>query len=218
MVILRDDMAGRLHRTAIRFPKKEEEEEDEMDAETRRKLELRERMAKMSGGMGMPGMFGGIPMGGLPPKKKKSTGDSRKAEDSEEPSVPQQRVAMFPMPGMPVRSPEPENRQLAVEKEDENDHPVTGAHAADEVPDVEDVTPQAISRTPTGESAPPVPQDRRPAPPPVPTADRVAPPVPAACELNILESLQFTDHHFSSTSPTAFTTDRLAGPWIRVWG
>jgi DNA polymerase epsilon subunit 2 len=30
MVILRDDMAGRLHRTAIRFPKKEEEEEDEM--------------------------------------------------------------------------------------------------------------------------------------------------------------------------------------------
>ncbi|KAJ4332078.1 assembly of actin patch protein [Didymella glomerata] len=207
----------------------EEEEEDEMDAETRRKLELRERMAKMSGGMGMPGMFGGIPMGGLPPKKKKSTGDSRKAEDSEEPSVPQQRVAMFPMPGMPVRSPEPENRQLAVEKEDENDHPVTGAHAADEVPDVEDVTPQAISRTPTGESAPPVPQDskyliprkpinsdylpllryfpspysetvsktylafdedsdyvmtvsvsRRPAPPPVPTADRVAPPVPAA--------------------------------------
>jgi hypothetical protein len=109
----------------------------------------------------MPGMFGGIPMGGLPPKKKKSTGDSRKAEDSEEPSVPQQRVAMFPMPGMPVRSPEPENRQLAVEKEDENDHPVTGAHAADEVPDVEDVTPQAISRTPTGESAPPVPQDSK---------------------------------------------------------
>ncbi|KAL1645911.1 assembly of actin patch protein [Didymella pomorum] len=139
----------------------EDEEEDEMDAETRRKLELRERMAKMSGGMGMPGMFGGIPMGGLPPKKKKSTGDSRKAEESEEPHVPQQRVAMFPMPGMPVRSPEPENRQLAVEKEDENDHPVTSAHAADEVPDVEDVTPQAISRTPTGESAPPVPQDSK---------------------------------------------------------
>ncbi|KAF2999803.1 hypothetical protein E8E13_006397 [Curvularia kusanoi] len=206
----------------------EEEEEDEMDAETRRKLELRERMAKMSGGMGMPGMFGGIPMGGLPPKKKKSTGD-KKVEESEETAMPQQRVPMFPMPGMPVKSPEPENKQMAVEKEDELDHPVTGAHAPDEVPDVEDVTPQAISRTVTGESAQSIPQEskyfvprkpvssppapllghlqlppsetvsktylafdgvseyvmtvsvsRRPAPPPVPTADRSAPPVPAA--------------------------------------
>ncbi|KAF1348377.1 hypothetical protein EJ07DRAFT_184922 [Lizonia empirigonia] len=139
----------------------DEDEQDEMDAETRRKLELRERMAKMSGGMGMPGMFGGIPIGGLPPKKKKSTGE-KKAEESEEPHVPQQRVAMLPMPGMPsVRSPEQENRQLAVEKEDEPHHPLTGTHAADEVPDVEDLTPQAISRTPTGESAPPVPQDSK---------------------------------------------------------
>jgi hypothetical protein len=138
----------------------EEEEEDEMDAETRRKLELRERMAKMSGGMGMPGMFGGIPMGGLPPKKKKSTGD-KKVEESEEPHVPQQRVAMFPMPGMPVKSPEQENKQLTVEKEDEAYHPVTGAHSAEEVPDVEDVTPQAISSTPTGETAPPVSQDSK---------------------------------------------------------
>ena len=31
----------------------------------------------------------------------------------------------------------------------------------DEVPDVEDVTPQAISRTQTGESVPPVPQDSK---------------------------------------------------------
>ncbi|KAJ4983535.1 SH3 domain-containing protein, partial [Stagonosporopsis vannaccii] len=207
----------------------DDDDEDDMDAETRRKLELRERMAKMSGGMGMPGMFGGIPMGGLPPKKKKSTGD-KKPDETEEPHVPQQRVAMFPMPGMPVRSPEHEHKQLAVEKEDEPEHPVTGAHAADELPDVEDVTPQAISRTSTGASAPPpVPQEsehsipckpvhpvalpsrrhlqlpsletvsktytafdgvseyvmtvsvsKRPAPPPVPAAERSAPPVPAA--------------------------------------
>lgn len=138
----------------------EDEEEDEMDAETRRKLELRERMAKMSGGMGMPGMFGGMPMGALPPKKKKSTGD-KKVEESEEPHVPQQRVAMFPMPGMPVRSSEQENRHLSVEKEDEPGHPITGAHDADEVPDVEDVTPQAISRTQTGESARSVSQESK---------------------------------------------------------
>jgi hypothetical protein len=137
-----------------------EEEEDEMDAEARRKLELRERMAKMSGGMGMPGMFGGMPMGGLPPKKKKTA--EKKMEENEEPTVPQQRVAMFPVPGMmSVRSPEQEDRQLAVEKEDEGTHPVTASHTADEVPDMEDATPQPIQRTPTGERPPPIPSDSK---------------------------------------------------------
>ncbi|KAH6611845.1 hypothetical protein C7974DRAFT_85704 [Boeremia exigua] len=75
---------------------------------------------------------------------------------------------MFAMPGMPVKSPEQEHKQLAVEKEDEPEYPVTAAHPADELPDVEDITPQPISRTTTAESAPPVPQDRRPAPPPLP--------------------------------------------------
>ncbi|PSN69418.1 hypothetical protein BS50DRAFT_341641 [Corynespora cassiicola Philippines] len=158
----------------------EEEEEEEMDEETRRKLELRERMAKMSGGMGMPGMFGGIPMGGLPPKKKKPV-EKKSTGESEEYASPQQRVAMFPIPGMPqVRSPEPQERQLSVEKEDGPSHPITESRPADEMPDVEDVTPQSISRTPTGEFAPPVPGGR-PAPPPIPSADRPAPPpVPSA--------------------------------------
>jgi hypothetical protein len=140
----------------------EEEEEDEMDAEARRKLELRERMAKMSGGMGMPGMFGGMPMGGLPPKKKSTT--EKRAEESGDyasPS-PQQRVPMFGMPGMAsVRSPEQDGRQLSVEKEDEVPHPVTGTHPADEVPDIEDVTPQPIQRTNTGERPPPTPSDSK---------------------------------------------------------
>ncbi|KAF2850584.1 hypothetical protein T440DRAFT_468550 [Plenodomus tracheiphilus IPT5] len=157
----------------------EEEEEDEMDAETRRKLELRERMAKMSGGMGMPGMFGGMPMGGLPPKKKKSTADSKRGDGEEEASVPQQRVAMFPMPGMPtVKSPDQEDRQLHVEKEDDASYPITGAHRADDVPDVEDMQPKPIQRTPTGERPPPVPTERRPLPPPVPSSSRPAPPPP----------------------------------------
>lgn len=140
----------------------EEEEEDEMDAETRRKLELRERMAKMSGGMGMPGMFGGMPMGGLPPKKKKSTAD-RKPDEDEEYTSPQQRVAMLPMPGMPtVKSPEQEDRQLAVEKDDDHmSQSFTSSRAADEVPDVEDVAPQPMQRTPTGERPPPIPSDSK---------------------------------------------------------
>ena len=173
----------------------EEEEEEEMDAETRRKLELRERMAKMSGGMGMPGMFGGIPMGGLPPKKKKSTGD-KKVEESEESQAPQQRVAMFPIPGMlPVRSPEQENRQLAVEKEDETHHPVTGVHAAQEVPDVEDLTPQPISRAPTGESAPPVQQDSKLLIPRKPVN---------SCARPLLDHFQFSSSETVSKTYTAF--------------
>jgi hypothetical protein len=138
----------------------EEEEEDEMDAETRRKLELRERMAKMSGGMGMAGMFGGpagLPMGGLPPKKKPVAKQS--TSDSAEHAMPQ-RIPMFP--GMtPVKSPEAEDKQLHVAKDDEDAPRVSHGRPADEVPDVEDVTPQTIQRTPTGEHPPPVPAESK---------------------------------------------------------
>lgn len=144
----------------------EEEEEDEETAELRRKEELRERMRRLGGGMGGIPMFGGpMPMGGLPPKppKKKSTTE-KKPEDAEQYSMPQQRVPMFGfgMPGMaPVKSPEPEDRELSVEKEDETSHPVTSAHPADEVPDVEDVASQPTQQTSTGSGAPPVPTDRK---------------------------------------------------------
>ena len=136
----------------------EEEEDDEMDAETRRKLELRERMAKMSGGMGMPGMFGGIPMGGLPPKKKKSTTDSRRVEEEEEHAVPQQRVAMFAVPSVPpAKNTAQEEKQAPIEKEDETPHPMTGAHEADQVLDVDNVASQPIQQAPSHERPPPVP-------------------------------------------------------------
>jgi hypothetical protein len=144
----------------------EEEEEDEVDAETRRKLELRQRMAKMSGGMGMPGMFGGMPMGALPPKppkpaKKKSITD-KKAEDSEGYVSPQQPVPMFRIPPLPqAQSKEQEDRPISVEKEEEAPRPVSSSHAADEVPDVEDVVPQPMQSTPTGDQPPPVPSDSK---------------------------------------------------------
>jgi hypothetical protein len=101
-----------------------------------------------------------MPMGALPSKKKKTA--EKKLEESEEHSVPQQRVAMFPMPGMPsVRSPEQEDKRLAVEKEDEGSNPVTGSYTADEVPDMEDVTPQPVQQTPTSERPPPIPSDSK---------------------------------------------------------
>jgi hypothetical protein len=135
----------------------EEVEEDEMDAETRRKMELRERMAKMSGGMGMGNVFNPMGMPPLPPKKKKFA--ERKQDEVDERAMPQQRVAIFPMPGMPsVKSPEPEDDQrLAVEKEDDHQHVITGSRDADEIPDVEDVATQSMQRTPTGERPPVIP-------------------------------------------------------------
>lgn len=141
----------------------EEEEEDEVDAETRRKQELRERMARLGGGFN-PMMGGmnpfGAPMGGpLPPKKKKPS-EKKSTDDSEQPTVPQQRVPMFP--GMlPVRSPEAENKQLSVEKEEEDSHPITSSHEPQEVPDVEDVAPRQLQRTPTAEQPPSIPSDSK---------------------------------------------------------
>ena len=81
-----------------------EEEEDDMDPETRRRMELRERMAKMSGGMGMPGMFnpfGGAAMGGTPSKKRmgeKST-DQQESQASKL-TQESQRVPIVPVPGV----------------------------------------------------------------------------------------------------------------------
>ncbi|KAL1800030.1 hypothetical protein ACET3X_000372 [Alternaria dauci] len=160
----------------------EDEEEDEETAELRRKEELRERMRRLGGGMGGIPMFGGpMPMGGLPPKPKKKPTLEKKPEDAESYSMPQQRVPMFGfgMPGLaPVKSPEPEDRALSVEKEDDTSHPVTSAHPADEVPDVEEVISQPVQPASTGDGPPPVPTDRRPAPPSVPAASRPVPPPP----------------------------------------
>jgi hypothetical protein len=139
----------------------EEEEEEEVDPEVRRKEELRARMAKMSGGMGMHGMFGppgGMPMPGMsaPPKKKKSTGNSEKrsgeygVDDVASPSTSAPPVPMIPLPGMSrVRNPEEVNRQVGY---DDEHTPVSSTRPADEVPDVEDVVPsQERGGPPPGE-------------------------------------------------------------------
>ena len=65
-------------------PDNPDSDDEEIDPEVARKLAIRERIAKMSGGMGMHGMgmhgmLGGMPMGGPPPpppKKKKSSSTS----------------------------------------------------------------------------------------------------------------------------------------------
>lgn len=130
----------------------EDEEEDSVDEETRRRLELRERMAKMSGGMGMAGMFGppgGMPMPGAAPARKKSTKERKTSEELDASSpVLQQRVPMVPMPGIQqVQSPE-------VHALSEREDPMTE----------EDDNPVPPPRRSIGEdrpSAPPVPKGKQ---------------------------------------------------------
>ena len=91
----------------------EEEEDEEIDPEVKRKMELRERMAKMSGGMGMAGMFG-MP-GSMPPRAPPKQGTSssnhkasgESSRQSEHPTTQITPVPMIPMPGLTkVRSPD----------------------------------------------------------------------------------------------------------------
>ncbi|KAL3419741.1 SH3 domain-containing protein [Phlyctema vagabunda] len=166
----------------------EEEDSEDVDPEVRRKEELRARMAKMSGGMGMHGMFGGgmpMPMAAsAPPKKKKASVSSEKksgeySRDDASPTTRAPPVPMIPLPGLSqVRSPEEANKKIG---DDHVDAPVSSMRPADEVPDVEDVVPDrsapppAPPQDPAG--APPIPAGR-PAPPPVPKESRPVPQAP----------------------------------------
>lgn len=150
------------------------EEEDEVDPEIRRKEEIRARMAKMSGGMGMAGMFG-MSMPGPPPVKKKKPSPSSERRPSEEhsreeraPPVPMMGLPGMSLPGMArVRSPESTEPPAYVEPSSGGNPGLRNStHHPDDVPDVEDINP----RSPTG-PAPPIPAGR-PAPPPVPTEAR----------------------------------------------
>lgn len=102
----------------------EEAEEEEIDPEVKRRMEIRDRIAKMSGGMGMAGMFGAP--GGLPPagakKPKVGSGGSKIASVGEEEprTIPSQAVPVMALPGMSmpsmtkVRTPEPIENPMKV--------------------------------------------------------------------------------------------------------
>lgn len=168
-----------------------EEEDDDVDPEVRRREELRARMAKMSGGMGMHGMFGPMPVPSAPPKKKKASTEQA-AEEVTSPSARAPPVPMIPLPGLSqVRSPEELNKQVGHEVDEPR--PVTSARPADVVPDVEDVVPSSDKAAPSrGKLAdfnenlhtdtiialPPTPGGA----PPVPSGRPVPPPVPGDCE------------------------------------
>ena len=148
-----------------------EEEEEDVDPEVKRRMEIRERMAKMSGGMGMAGMFG--PPGGLPSRsstKQASTSSDRKASGNstlgqkDSPTSHAPPVSVMPMPGLQkVRSPEQEQMQPEVSKEiAEVPRSIVQGRDPEDMPDVEDLKEEPVipSRRSTERTTaiPPLPQ------------------------------------------------------------
>lgn len=130
----------------------DEEEEEDMDPEVKRRLEIRERMAKMSGGMGMAGMFG--PSGGAPnlsSRRQKTSGSSAKESAPGEnttghDSVTSRNPRMMALPGLQrVQSPEQESRPQEVSKEEvTTPTSIIQGRQPEEMSDIEDLKEEVI--------------------------------------------------------------------------
>ncbi|KAL8972277.1 MAG: hypothetical protein Q9183_000634 [Haloplaca sp. 2 TL-2023] len=205
-----------------------EDEEEEVDPEVKKRSEIRERMAKMSGGMGMAGMFG--PPGGMapmPPKRQVPSSGERKSSGGERKSTGESTssrappVPMMPMPAlMKVRSPEEVATPKAeISKEDDEQLPtsITQGHQPEDMPDVEDLKPEPVvpSRRSTDQThsnplpherpVPPPPNQARGPPPPRPT-ERSRP--PASSEQKATQSAP--SGHILSPSEGSESDDELS--------
>ncbi|KAK9319121.1 hypothetical protein V1517DRAFT_333612 [Lipomyces orientalis] len=104
----------------------DEDEEEEIDPEVARRIAIRERMAKMSGGMGMPFAIPGVmgmPMGGFPKSTTKKAPEPPKGDNDEEYSQPR------PISILPVAVPLPTSQEVHQdddEREEEDLEPEQG--------------------------------------------------------------------------------------------
>lgn len=166
----------------------EEEDEEEIDPEIKRRMELRARMAKMSGGMGMMGMFGpppgmaGAPTAGYKKPKPKASAEAEATSPAEEHPSPMHAppVPIMPLPGMQARK-HPEPPSAPEHKEEVLDTQQIIASPTEETgPQPTYASPEQVAPISPAEqpSKPPLPpSSTRPAPPPVP-GDRGLPPPP----------------------------------------
>ena len=146
----------------------EEEDDEDVDPEVRRRMEIRERMAKMSGGMGMAGMFG--PAGGLPPKsssKKNPTAVQRKDSANSTYMVDSPASRAAPIPIFPMTSsrqasgPELGASRAEVAKEEEAKQvSILQGRESEDMPDIEDIEAESYP--------PPRRSTERTVPPPIP--------------------------------------------------
>lgn len=132
----------------------DEEDEEEMDSKLKKRMEIRERMAKMSGGMGMAGMFG--PPGGLPSRssaKQSSASSERKVSGNATSALAENPASHAPpvpvMHGLQkVRSPEQSELRPEVTKEQEDvPRSIVQRRDPEDMPDVEDLQEDPISQT-----------------------------------------------------------------------
>ncbi|KAL8382554.1 hypothetical protein RB595_006368 [Gaeumannomyces hyphopodioides] len=194
----------------------EEEEDEDVDPEVRRKEELRARMAKMSGGMGMAGMFG-MPMSSpsTPAKKKKApapierrSSEAPEAAPSPAFQAPPVPAMMMALPGLSAKRPD----ESAPIPEEQSEDPV-----AENNDDEDGSTPMqaptpasgSLARVPTG-GAPPVPSGR-PAPPPVPSEAR-PPPAPPVSGSKSPSAGSESDDELSERAQDNLATPRSEAP------
>ncbi|KAL8732070.1 MAG: hypothetical protein Q9166_003023 [cf. Caloplaca sp. 2 TL-2023] len=191
-----------------------DKEDEDVDPEVKKRMEIRERMAKMSGGMGMAGMFGSPGgMAPMPPRRqvpsaseRKSSGNERSATgesiSSRAPPVP-----MMPMPGLTkVRSPEQDITPAAeVSKEDQDAVPksIIQGRASTDMPDVEDLQEEPVlpSRRSTDRPLPPPVPHERPVPPPPSKAREPPPPPPTERPMPLPPSEPRSGHPPLSAQP-----------------
>ncbi len=142
----------------------EEPEDEEVDPEIKRRMEIRERMAKMSGGMGLMGMFG--PPGGMPTpgKKARPSGDGeRNISGNQAHPEAVERAPPVPVPGMfNIKSPERKHTQA--EEDSSADEGARQAPAQQQMVQAEHSheeiaqPPRPPQRTSMDRAPPPVPQ------------------------------------------------------------
>jgi hypothetical protein len=129
-------------------------------------MEIRERMAKMSGGMGMMGIFG--PAGGMPSastarKPKPSSEESQRHASSghghEETAARAPPVPIMALPGLSrTKSPEAEGDEMESDTEDPSSRATPRGAVAPVMLQEETDAPSPPKRSSTGRSVPPVPQ------------------------------------------------------------
>lgn len=150
----------------------DDDDSEEIDPEVARKMAIRERIAKMSGGMGMHGMFSppmgmsmGAPPAPTPKKKKKPVQEHEGGEEVEERPTTSHSIQAAPV-ALPftvqrVQSPPVADRESDGEQEQASHH---GRRISDERGSEDEVDVEDRSQPPAPQSPPMHPLGPRPMP------------------------------------------------------
>lgn len=189
----------------------DEDTEEEEDPEIRKKRELRERMAKMSGGMGMMGIFG--PGVAPQPRRAKSQRERVQKDPDTQEEEPQRAPPISVMPGMalpgmskpappPVKDSDDESATAEPTPMPEPNEPARDDYIAQKP--TRRSTEKSRVLSPQDRAPPPLPDDR-PEPPQSPNARPVPPPPPPTQrgDLPLAHDLGDSDNEAEVTAPSS---------------